>query len=242
MIKNWLFRRKPRPTFDAIITPEDPLFVIGDIHGRSDLLRRLVEQADPSAQIVCVGDYVDRGEDSAGVMRFLADRPDIICLSGNHEQMMLDFMSDPVRHGPRWLRYGGLQTLASFQVSGIRETSDAKRLNAAKNELVDALGQNLMSWLAALHPYWQSGNVAIVHAGADPQNPITLQTTETFHWGHADFLSVPRSDGTWIVHGHTIVDAPFVQSGRISIDTGAYATSTLTAAKIDKGSVEFIQA
>lgn len=71
--------------------PDQPLFVIGDLHGRADLLDKLLDQARDGEQIICVGDYVDRGENSADVLARLHETPDILCLKGNHEDMLLAF-------------------------------------------------------------------------------------------------------------------------------------------------------
>ena len=214
MLSNWfkgLFsptRPFPRPA------PKEPFVAIGDIHGRADLLKRALRSIKDT-KIVCVGDYVDRGDDSAEVLRLLYARPDVVCLSGNHEEMMLHFLDHPQKHGPRWLRYGGLQTLASFGVPGASEAASGAALDG------------------------QSGNVAVVHAAADPAVPIDMQTTETLHWGHADFETTQREDNIWVLHGHTIVDTPHADRGRVSIDTGSYATGRLTAAWVSSDGVTF---
>jgi serine/threonine protein phosphatase 1 len=218
--------------------PEAPFVVLGDLHGRADLLEKTLS-AVLASQIVCVGDYVDRGEHSADVLRLLQARPDIICLSGNHEEMMLGFVDYPQQYGPRWLRNGGLQTLASFGIAGASEGSTGAALDQIAEALRAAMGDDLIQWLRQRPAIWQSGNVAVAHAGADPKLPMGEQTTQTLHWGHADFARVERRDGLWVVHGHTIVAAPVCDRGRISIDTGAYATGRLTAALIMDGRVEF---
>ena len=84
------------------------------------------------------------------------------------------------------------------------------------------------------------GNVNFTHAGADPARPVAAQEAHTLTWGHPDFGMVPRSDGQWIVHGHTIVDAPFVAPGQICVDTGAFFSGRLTAARLADGDVQFL--
>ena len=218
--------------------PEAPFVALGDLHGRADLLERALAKV-PDCQIVCVGDYIDRGDHSAEVLAMLQARPDIICLSGNHEEMMLGFLDNPQKFGPRWLRYGGLQTLVSFGVAGASEGSNGAELVKLAKALGTAIGPDLIQWLRDRPTFWQSGNVAVVHAGADPKLPMPAQTTQTLHWGHADFDRVDRQDDIWVLHGHTIVDAPSADRGRISIDTGAYATGRLTAALVSEDGVEF---
>ncbi|MFL4472282.1 metallophosphoesterase [Tateyamaria armeniaca] len=233
-----LFRRfVAGPEFPAP-APDSPFIAVGDIHGRIDLLELFLEMG-PAYPIVCVGDYVDRGEHSAEVLRLLSQRTDITCLSGNHEEMMLGFLKSPEKVGPRWLRYGGLQTLASFGISGVTNGGNAQALIAARDQLKDKMGPELISWMRSLPTRWQSGNVAVVHAGADPLRSIDNQDTEALHWGHRDFAKVDRTDGVWVVHGHTIVDVPHARNGRIAIDTGAYATGNLTAVLIEHGKTSF---
>ena len=230
MFRNWL-RPRSSPVPFANMAPEQPFTAIGDIHGRADLLSRFLDSA-PDHQIVCVGDYVDRGDQSAEVLQILAARRDIVCLSGNHEEMMLGFIADPVVNGRRWLRNGGLQTLASYGIGAVTENSRDATMKAAAERLRAAMGEPLIDWLRTLPTYWQTGNVAVVHAGADPAVPITDQTIRTLHWGHEEFQKKRRSDDTWVIHGHTIVDAAVIEDGRIAIDTGAYATGRLTAAHV----------
>lgn len=158
---------------------------------------------------------------------------------GNHEDMLLNFLDDPARHGQRWLRYGGLQTLASFSVTNATQTSSTKDLEEARDRLVDAMGSPLIDWVRALPSSWQSGNIAVVHAGADPALPISKQDDQVLRWGHPSFDNTARSDGVWIAHGHTIVDMPVMEAGRINVDTAAYATGRLTMALISSDGVQF---
>ncbi len=243
-----LFGAKQKPdegVFEAPIAPDAPFVAIGDIHGCATALADVLTRIDavhPDVPVVCVGDYVDRGEKSREVLAQLmelstARGADFVCLLGNHEKMLLDFLGDPAGKGPRWLRFGGLQTLASF---GVRYGGTSGLVDAA-NGLVEAMGPDMIAWLRDRPLMWQSGNVAVVHAGADPRAPLADQSARTLIWGHPDFEAVAREDGVWIVHGHTIVDAAKASQGRIAIDTGAYATGRLTAAHIAPGGVSFIE-
>jgi serine/threonine protein phosphatase 1 len=243
-----LFSARPAkdagPAFTAPPAPDKPFFAIGDIHGSMAALERLlkrIEAADPEPCVICVGDYIDRGENSADVLEWLRlltmNYPDqFVCLMGNHEQMCLRFLDDPERQGPRWFRNGGLQTLASYRVPRLGSDRDAE----VCEHLRDAMGEDVIAWLRGLPLMWQTGNVAVVHAAADPKLPIDAQPDEVLRWGHPEFLQVPRSDGVWVVHGHTIVDAPSAEHGRIAVDTGAYATGRLTAAHVTSEGVAFL--
>lgn len=242
-----LFGGGAAPRFDTPVAPDSPVFIVGDLHGcklQLDTLLGQMAAKAPTAIQVFVGDYVDRGEDSAGVLRALfamKDDPSVICLIGNHEDMMLGFIDHPAKKGQRWLRYGGLQTLASFGVGGVTASSEGDALIAASTALKDAMGAQMLAWLRALPATWSSGNLTVVHAGADPVTPLTLQPNKTFMWGHPDFDQVLRTDGIWVAHGHTVVEQANADGGKIATDTGAYATGKLTAAYVTSGDVSFIQ-
>lgn len=240
----------------ADLAPDRLLLVVGDIHGSYEALNDAVQRieafvtADPALAalnplLVCVGDYVDRGERSADVLNFLFDlqvnRSDMVaCLMGNHERMMLDFLDDPAGRGGRWLRNGGLQTLASFGIGGIHERSDAESLTEASLAFEAAMQPGMLEWLRELPLKCHSGNVWITHAAMDPYLEPFDQPANVMLWGHKDFMTTPREDGYWVVHGHTIVRSPQLEPSRISIDTGAYATGRLTVAAIAPGKCTFI--
>lgn len=235
------------------VQPDQPLLVVGDVHGRDDLLAALLEKLHarsstmPGTKTIFVGDYIDRGEESAQVLRRLHNltqgADDVLCLMGNHERMMLDFLDDPVGSGPRWMRHGGLQTLASFGIGGVRDTSEDAALGHAANQLSAALGPQLLAWITELPLDWSSGNVVVTHAALDPELPPSVQSDRCKLWGHPDFMRKPRRDGIWVAHGHVIVDMPTAAQSRISVDTGAVFTGRLTAALLrPNAEPEFLQA
>jgi serine/threonine protein phosphatase 1 len=229
--------------------PDETIAVIGDVHGRDDLLCALLDQIDASGHtgpIVTVGDYVDRGDNSCAVIETLRARqskdPRLTCLMGNHERMMLDFIDDPVRKGKRWLRYGGMETLMSFGVRGVTDRADRDVRRKGATDLEAAMGADALAWVRTLLLQFQSGNLWVVHAAADPKIELSKQSPETLLWGHEAFMSIPRIDGMWVAHGHTIVEEAHVQGSRIATDTGAWQTDILTAALIaPDGSVSFEQ-
>ena len=234
----------------APLEPVQPFVAIGDIHGRADLLLevdRLIEARCPGWPVVFLGDYVDRGDESRDVLELLISVlpghvPPVTCLMGNHERMMLDFLDNPAENAQRWLRNGGLQALASFGVAPPSGgTSSADALAELRDRLAEEMGAAMIDWLRARPLSWRSGNVWAVHAGADPALPMTEQPDDVLLWGHPAFPRTPRSDGQWVIHGHSIVETPEAQSGRIAVDTGAYATGRLSAAAIICDGVDFIQ-
>jgi serine/threonine protein phosphatase 1 len=226
--------------------PDVALYVIGDIHGEIGLLEQLLDQIDAdiagasvaSPHLVFVGDYVDRGENSATVLTRLFDlqaelSEHAVTLMGNHERMMLDFLDDPITQGTRWLRYGGLQTLASFGIGGITETARANGLCNAADALRNALNAarpDMLTWLRDLPLWWQNGTVAVTHAGANPVRAMADQSERALLWGHPDFERVPRRDGLWICFGHRIHDSVDFTGGRVAVDTGGQQYGRLSCA------------
>lgn len=237
--------------------PEELVYVIGDIHGciekLSDLLAKIDDDiaSNPgtSGRVIFVGDYIDRGEDSATVLRFLADvtraYPDrLIGLMGNHERMMLDFLADPTTRGPRWMRAGAGETLRSHGVAtaDLENSPEYDAFPAAAHSLRRTLPKDTIKWLEGLPLSWSSGNLWVVHAGADPSYDMEDQSARVLLWGHPEFDSGPRDDDLWIAHGHTEMDLPIAIDGRICVDTGAWRTGRLTACAIrPDGRYDFLQ-
>ena len=222
------------------ISVDRPFAAIGDVHGCDDLLGRLLDKLAneaPEAEVLLIGDYIDRGEQSAQVLRRLMAMENTQFLLGNHERMCLDFIDFPEEKGGRWLRNGGLQTVASFGVSG-----SANDPVALREQMVTAMGDEMIDWLRNLPLTYKNGNVYAVHAAAHPEKPIEGQGEKPLIWGHPKFGKQPRRDGLWVVHGHTIVDMPKVSQGVVSIDTGAYATGRLSAAIFAGNDVQIVQA
>jgi len=257
LLKPLLSSRKPTRTVrqagELPLAPDQPVYAIGDIHGRDDLVEPLLIKIDAditergieAPQLVFLGDYVDRGDQSAGVLEHLykltQDLPDVVtCLMGNHEKMMLEFLDDPAGRGARWLANGGLQTLASYNIGGLSTRASIEDMAEASDALAEALPVGMEAWLRALPLIWQSGNVVCVHAAMNPSKPPEDQDERGLIWGHRDFLQMSRPDDLWVVHGHTTVDMPLAADSRISIDTGAWHSDRLTAAAITAGECRFL--
>lgn len=216
--------------------PGEPVCLLGDLHGRADLLSRFLtlrRRHFPSHRLISLGDAVDRGDDSAEVLRLLRAEcaEGAICLRGNHEEMLLEFLDDPAGRGRRWLAYGGLETLASYGLRGI--PTGATEYEAARDVLRERMGAETEAWIRKLPLIWQSRNLVAVHAALDPEVPPTLQEARSLVWGHQAFSRQPRTDGIWVAHGHTTVQRAHIRAGRIALDTSAYATGMLSYALID---------
>jgi serine/threonine protein phosphatase 1 len=237
----------------AATPPGTRLYAIGDIHGRLDLLRRLqaliVDDAARSrAQrrvLVYIGDYIDRGPDSAGVLDLLLDRPlpgfEIVHLLGNHEDTFLRFPDD-MAVGPSWLTYGGVQTLESYDVEvppgSWRDERELRRLQGEVRKRVPRRHLEFMRGLPLTHI---EGNYLFAHAGIRPGIPLERQEREDLLWIRDEFLHSSADHGKIVVHGHTISEAPVVLPNRIGIDTGAFHTDRLTCVVLDGSAREFLQ-
>jgi serine/threonine protein phosphatase 1 len=241
MLKSWFGDRKqseavrPAPRVPAGVR----VYAIGDIHGRSDLLDRmhalinadLQEDPVPSAHVVYLGDYIDRGPDSYGVLERLATgqlMSQATLLSGNHEQMLLQFLEDESA-GFAWRRLGGLETMLSYGVVG----GKAPGLVGLSRELKASLPAHHLKFLRRLKKTVAIGDYFFCHAGVRPGVPLERQRDEDVLWIRGEFLWSTADFGKIVVHGHSPVDKPDFRSNRINIDTRAYATGRLTCLVLD---------
>ncbi|WP_233352462.1 metallophosphoesterase [Pseudogemmobacter humi] len=205
---------------------------MGDLHGRADLLERFLATREthfPAARIVFLGDMIDRGPDSAAVLARVRQEvaKGAVALAGNHEAMFLAFLDRP-EQSRFWLKHGGFEMAASYglDAGGLAPEELHARISGA-------MGDEMLAWLRALPLVWQSGNLVAVHAGLDPALPVAMQEAGVLQWGHRDFGRVPRRDGIWVAHGHTVTERAFARAGRIALDTGAYATGRLSFVAVD---------
>ena len=232
----------------------DRLYAIGDIHGRSDLLDRLHTQiradaakAPPGRRLaVYLGDYVDRGPDSRGVIdrAMEPDLPgfDTITLLGNHDFMMREFLVDPMEWGPGWLSAvnGGGATLSNYGVEPPRRVYDPAAMAAARDALDRTLPPAHRAFLRGLLPYHEEGRYLFVHAGIRPGVALERQSLDDLIWIREEFLESRADHGRVVVHGHTILPAPALEPNRIGIDTGAWRTGILTAVALSAGEPRFL--
>lgn len=224
----------------STLAPDTPFWAVGDVHGRDDLLGPLLDRimAD-GIPVVLVGDYINKGPDSATVLRRLhrlSQDGQVIALRGNHEELLLRFLTRPRRHAKPFLRFGGQTTLDSFGQAALPMKAPLPANIVARDALRGAMGP-VADWLVKCPYQWRSGNVCVMHAGADPALPLDAQPQKTFVWGHPRFADQPRSDGQWVVHGHAQVPQVTVQDKRIAIDTGAFETGKLSAVRISQGEI-----
>ena len=233
---------------DARLPPGIRIYAVGDIHGRNDLLTRLhamiaadMQPAPDRCILIYLGDYIDRGPDSAAVIERLCRRPfpgaETVTLLGNHEAMMLDFLAAP-EGGLLWLGNGGDATLRSYGVAAPHARAD---LRAAWHSLAAVLPAHHLGFLQALSVWARFGDYLFVHAGVRPELPLEFQSPEQMIWIRDVFLDSEADHGAIVVHGHTIVDEVEWRPNRIGIDTGAYATGHLTALVLEGGERRLLQ-
>jgi serine/threonine protein phosphatase 1 len=224
-------------------------YVIGDIHGRSDLLDRMVDlisldlETNPVGDCltVTIGDYIDRGPDSRGVLDRLAGNPfstRFVALKGNHEALFETFLSDP-SIAEQWRRLGGLETLHSYGIP-VTELMVGKNYEQASKALRNAVPEEHLKFLAALKTSMTVGRYFLCHAGVRPGIPLERQSDEDLLWIRDEFLNSKADFGKIIVHGHTPTERVEVLPNRINIDTGAFATGRLTCVVLENAEPRFL--
>jgi serine/threonine protein phosphatase 1 len=214
------------------------VYAIGDVHGCLTQLVELERRIEADAAgiagekwMIALGDYVDRGPRSAQVIEHLLQPPPAgftrFCLVGNHEQMMLDFLDDPVAHA-YWLDEGGIETLDSYGID----------LFALPDRPIPAPHMRFLRELpiSLSLPGWY-----FVHAGIRPGVSLSAQVDEDLIWIREPFLGAALADGLRVVHGHTPGPLPVATRHRICVDTQCFRTGRLTAARITPdGAVDFL--
>lgn len=236
----------------ATVPPGRRVYAVGDIHGRADLLVKLLDELRADVEkggfegrpiLVFLGDYVDRGFQSKDVIDVLLGSSlspfETYFLKGNHEAAMLQFLRDP-SIGPRWAEFGGVETLVSYGVRPPRARTSADEWALASQTLNDVLPPDHLHFLTNLDLSVRIGDYVFVHAGVRPGVPLDQQTEYDLLWIRDEFLSDRRPLGAVIVHGHTPTSKPHKDSRRIGVDTGAYLSGRLTAARFERDGVEFI--
>lgn len=225
------------------------VYAIGDIHGRLDLLQRAiaaigrdVDANGSDALAVTLGDYIDRGPASRGVIDLLAANPfpmPYVALKGNHELLMQAFLADPNK-GEHWRRLGGLETLHSYGVP-VGDLMIGKNFAEAALRLRDAMPRSHIEFLGALKTSFAQGRYFFCHAGVRPGVALAKQSDDDLMWIRDEFLNSTMDFGKIVVHGHTPVVEPEVRPNRINIDTGAFATGRLTCVVLDDRGHRFLE-
>lgn len=244
-----IFGRSKREADSAsrAAVPADHFVVaVGDLHGRLDLLEKLWSKIDAASRLsaarqrtlIFIGDYVDRGLQSAQLVeRLLAGFPgfEVVFLKGNHDETLVQFLNDP-GIGEAWRNFGGLETLSSY---GVTHTA-GKSWAQTRSEFVSVLPQTHEAFFKNLRLHYVVGDYIFVHAGLKPRVPLEEQRESDLLWIREEFLESSVNFGRVVVHGHTPAPAPEIRANRIGIDTGAYMTEILTAVVLEGRTRQFL--
>ena len=229
------------------------VYAIGDIHGRVDLLARLLAEIETDAgqsvgverkALVFLGDYIDRGPDSQEVIaQLLGGLPqgfDAHFLKGNHEAMLLDFMAEPSSLG-QWLANGAAATLQSYGVDVLGLAHSRAEPELWRTAFRERLPEAHYRFFDQLELAVSYGDYFFVHAGVRPGVPLDAQRSTDLIWIRGEFLRSRQDFGKMVVHGHTPGEVPDLRANRIGIDTGAVFTDRLTALRLAGGTRDFLQ-
>lgn len=228
------------------------IYAVGDIHGCAEQLAQMHAEILKDAKnvpaerrrVIYLGDYIDRGPDSKGVIEYLLKNPlpgfEATYLIGNHEAFLLEYLVD-VEAGPGWFFNGGLATLASY---GIKASEDDTASPQALAEIRRAFEARFpmphRDFLTKLDFSATEGDYFFVHAGVRPGIALENQSDEDMLWIRDDFLSSEEDFGKVIVHGHTITWEPERRFNRIGIDTGCFASGLLTSLVLEGREQDFL--
>jgi serine/threonine protein phosphatase 1 len=227
------------------------VYAIGDVHGRADLLADLRDQIVKDASsdecpsrkiVVYLGDYVDRGLDSKGVIDLLLqplDGFESVHLKGNHEDCLLKYLDDYTQ-GNRWFPIGGDATVVSYGVRIPKGLSPTEREAHLWSEFQQKFPPEHLAFLNSLGHMYRAGNYAFVHAGVLPGTSLEEQDPTDLMWIRKRFLENKSDFGAVVIHGHSTAREPEVRTNRIGIDTGAYATNVLTCLVLEGSTHRFL--
>jgi serine/threonine protein phosphatase 1 len=240
----------PSSRWQAKGKPGARLFAVGDIHGRLDLLNSLLDRIEAELAatresekyVVFLGDLIDRGPDSAGVVeRLRTYQPAgtrVILLAGNHEEVLLRVLDAEPGLLESWLTFGGAECVQSY---GLDPTALGKMdEQTAAEALRQAVPAEHVAFIESFGDTFKFGDYLLVHAGIRPGVPLHEQVRKDMRWIREPFLSDAGHHDFLVVHGHTVVDAVEERGNRIAIDTGAYRTNVLTALVIEETGRRYI--
>lgn len=223
-------------TFDlAQPNPNNVIFAVGDLHGSIDLLNEKIEIIENRIQefglnsayqfhIVFLGDYIDRGQNTKHVIERLMnlkfENGSLHCLMGNHEDILLKFISNPEKYIGLWMSIGGASTLNDFEIHNINENAAQVR-----DRLVKKMGPKILTYLTNLETSYENGDYFFCHAV--PRSDVALADQKKTVLINNRKEKSPSYEKI-VIHGHVSTDKVNYAGSKINIDTGAYATQNLT--------------
>lgn len=209
-------------------------FIVGDIHGCLDVLKRLMDKIHwrpDEDRLIFLGDYIDRGADSRGVVDYILEISKesslVQCLLGNHENILLDFLSTG---DPRLLLInGGITTLESYQVANERGDEPL-------------IPRDHVAFFQKLLLYIELDDYYVVHAGFRPGVEVDKQSLEDLIWIREPFIFSDYDFGKTVIFGHTPLAEPLVMDNKIGLDTGAVYGNRLTCLEIPRMKFHSVEA
>ncbi|MBL8555993.1 MAG: serine/threonine protein phosphatase [Phenylobacterium sp.] len=231
------------------------VYAVGDVHGYAAALKALLADIARDAEasrpaetplLVFVGDYVDRGPDSRGVIDLILEteasgRFEVVALKGNHEDALLRFLEEPA-YASSWIGNWGETTIISYGIVP-PEPHDTAACERAQARFAAAFPEGHRAFLGRLALQQTVGDYLFVHAGVRPGVALDAQIPRDLMWIRYDFLECADDFGKVVVHGHTpSAGRPEIKANRINIDTGVYFTGLLTAVRLEGETRRFIQA
>lgn len=227
------------------------VFAIGDIHGELEMLqaahRRIRQIGGDRAQIIHVGDLLDRGPDSRGVVDYLAEGQargeNWAVIKGNHDRFLPKFLREPdwidpgLSSGAHWVDHEGLGAAATLASYGVDASLPR---DVVHQKALKAVPKDHLEWLERL-PLWYLHPLALfVHAGVRPGVDLGDQTEQDLLWIRKGFLTEPDDHGILVVHGHTPVDRVTHFGNRLAIDTGAVFGGPLSVVELAPNAISLI--
>ncbi len=243
-----------RPKLESKPPPDTRVYAVGDIHGQSTQLRALHDSIRQDAEkaaesqrvIVYVGDYIDRGPDSSGVLDQLIEKPldgfRSVHLKGNHEDFMLRFIEGDIEAGAGWYANGGDATLTNYGIEIEDKWPDFSVLVEWREGLSKAISATQWRFLSDLALFHVEGDYAFVHAGVRPGVPLKSQDPNDLMWIREEFHASRVQHDYVIVHGHSVSSKAVNRTNRIGIDTGAGYGRALTAVVLSGAERRFLHA
>ena len=236
-------------------TPNDMrIYAIGDVHGYLNLLKSIHEKiqtdlkdiGNKQYRIVYLGDYIDRGPDSAGCAQFLIDLlsedENVICLKGNHEDKLENFLADPQDLADSFFGYGGIECAMSYSVDNAILSNAHKNAVEVCTELKEKIPSEHKRFYANLTKSVTFGDYFFSHAGVRPGVSLDKQSDDDLMWIRAEFISNEALYDKVIVHGHTPAHPMEILPNRINVDTCAYDTGVLSCLVLEGTSYKVIEA
>jgi serine/threonine protein phosphatase 1 len=242
MVLKSLFARAPAPPPVFRLAEGQRVYAIGDIHGRRDCFHTIIRKIEADERdrgpadttIVLLGDLVDRGPDSRGVVTSamaLAKHRKTIILTGNHEEILIHAWEGEKKAASLLHRVGGRETLLSYGVT--EDEYDAADITEMTQLVAARLPVEHIAFMRNFIDQWRCGDYLFVHAGIRPGVALDDQKSSDMRWIRAEFLDDDRDHGVMVVHGHSITEKVEERPNRIGIDTGAFASDVLTAIGIE---------